>query len=316
MQEIIHMQRTTTTFAKDGSFDEEAFRQYLNRFVESNIGIYLASGGSGEGHALTWDEMRHVYRVGVEVLKGKVNVCANQPEQYTARATIELAQLGIEAGVDALNVYGPSGSHAERANEAEYIAYFDRVLTEITYPVVIALNPYIGHFPKAPVLAALCNKYSHIVAVNVLPPSIGMLPDTYLLSLQDALTRDVPIYVHFVGAVPLLDMGAVGTLANESNIIPKTFRKFLDAYQARDIDEVTKQYSDIRRFSQFVLQFGGTPRWIKMAMKVLKLPGGEGGLREPFLMPDEAELQRFTEGILKLPLPEIDELARASGLRG
>ncbi len=164
MREIIHMQRTITTFAKDGSFDEEAFREYLNRSVESRIGIYLASGGSGEGHALTWDEIRDVYRVGVEVCKGKVQVCSNQPEQYTARTTIELAHLGIEAGVDAINIYGPVGSHAESANEAEFVAYFDRVLTEITYPVVIALNPSIGHFPTARVLADLCNRYPHVVA--------------------------------------------------------------------------------------------------------------------------------------------------------
>ncbi len=109
-------------------------------------------------------------------------------------------------------------------------------------------------------------------------------------------------------------MGAAGTLANESNIIPKTFRKFLDAYQAQDHEEITRQYVDMRRFSQFVLQFGGTPRWIKIAMKVFKLPGGEGGLREPFLMPDE-EVERFAEGVVKLQIPEIDELSRASGLK-
>lgn len=314
MREIHHVLRTTTTFGRDGAFDAEAFREYLDRFVDAGLGVYLASGGSGEGHALTWDELRDVYRVGVEVCKGKVPVYSNQPEQYTARATIELAQLAIEAGVDALNIYGPAGSHAERANEAEFIAYFDRVLTEIKHPVIIALNPTIGFYPPARTIAEICSKYAHVVGLNALPPAIGMPNDTYFLSLQAALTRDVPIYVHYIGAITLLDMGAAGTLGNEPNIIPKTFREFLDAYQAKDYQKAVKVYSDIRRFSQFVLQWGGTPRWIKVAMKVFKLPGGEGGLREPFLMPGNDELERFANGVLKLDVPEVTELARMSGL--
>jgi hypothetical protein len=51
-----------------------------------------------------------------------------------------------------------------------------------------------------------------------------------------------------------------------------------------------------------------------MAMKVLKLPGGEGGTRGPYLMPPEDEVRKFTEGMLRLRLAEIDDLARAAGL--
>ncbi|MBI4190474.1 MAG: hypothetical protein HY525_08040 [Betaproteobacteria bacterium] len=46
-----------------------------------------------------------------------------------------------------------------------------------------------------------------------------------------------------------------------------------------------------------------------MMMKVFKMPGW--GIRGPYRMPAEEELQKFTEGLLRLRLPEIDELARA-----
>ena len=52
-----------------------------------------------------------------------------------------------------------------------------------------------------------------------------------------------------------------------------------------------------------------------MAMKVLKLPGGDGGARGPYLMPPDDEVQKFADGLLRLRLPEIDELALAAGLR-
>ena len=57
-----------------------------------------------------------------------------------------------------------------------------------------------------------------------------------------------------------------------------------------------------------------TPRWIKMAMRVLRLPGGEGGLRSPYLMPSDAEVEDFQAGLLRLGIPEITSLARAAGL--
>src|SRR5690242_10640382 len=100
--------RVATTFDAEGRLDEDAFRQYLQRFVDNKIGVYLASGGSGEGHALTLDELRHVYTIGVAVCRGKVPVYANPPEQHTAEATLEHSLIAVDAGVELVNVYGPS----------------------------------------------------------------------------------------------------------------------------------------------------------------------------------------------------------------
>lgn len=71
----------------------------------------------------------------------------------------------------------------------------------------------------------------------------------------------------------------------------------------------------MHRFNRFVEQWSGA-RWQKMALKVFKLPGGEGGLRTPYLMPTDVDVERFTAGLLASGLAEIDELARAAGLLG
>jgi len=51
-----------------------------------------------------------------------------------------------------------------------------------------------------------------------------------------------------------------------------------------------------------------------MALKVFKLPGGEGRLRKPYLMPTNAEVERVTTGLLALGVAEIEELARAAAI--
>ncbi len=52
-----------------------------------------------------------------------------------------------------------------------------------------------------------------------------------------------------------------------------------------------------------------------MAMRVLGLPGGEGGPRRPYLLPPEDELRRFAQGLAGLRIPEIDAALRASPYR-
>ena len=86
-----------------------------------------------------------------------------------------------------------------------------------------------------------------------------------------------------------------------------------DEAQRGDLAAANQIYADLHRFNRFVSQWP-LARWQKMALKVFKLPGGEGGLRKPYLMPSDAELERFTTGLLALGLAEIEELAEAAGL--
>jgi len=47
MANLMNFCRVATTFSVNGEFDEDAFRQYLQRFIDTNTGVYLGSGGSG-----------------------------------------------------------------------------------------------------------------------------------------------------------------------------------------------------------------------------------------------------------------------------
>jgi len=97
---------------------------------------------------LSWDEVRRVYEIGVEVCKGKVPVYANMPEVRSAQEAIDFSNLAIESGVDIVNLYGPAALHGYRPNDAELTTYFDDVLSAINHPVTLAPNPVQGYTPK------------------------------------------------------------------------------------------------------------------------------------------------------------------------
>jgi dihydrodipicolinate synthase/N-acetylneuraminate lyase len=305
MSKITILSRNCTTFSRTKQLDEDAFRQSLQRFVDSQIVVFLASGGSGEANSLSLDELRRVYAIGVEVCRGKIPVYANIPEVRSAAEAIAFSQLAIEAGVDVVNLYGPATLHGYRPTDAELNAYFDEVLSAIKYPIVIAPNPTQGYTPKPTLIAGVCERFHQVQAVNL----VGLSGDAYFLQLRGLVKSDIALNVPLPGSLNMLALGATGLICNLSNIIPKTVRRYVDLYERGDFDEMGRIYADLERFNRYVENWPGA-RWQKMALSVLKLPGGEGGLRLPYLMPPDDEVQRFADGLLSLGLTEIDELAR------
>jgi dihydrodipicolinate synthase/N-acetylneuraminate lyase len=293
----------------DGSFDESAMRRYLPRQIDAQLGVYLGSGGNGETHAMSADELAPLYGVGVEECKGKVPVHANLPEEHTAEQTIAQARIAIAAGVEALHLYTVEGRRGYVPTEAELIGYFDDVLAAIQHPVIVAVNPTMGYIPRPQVIAEICRRHEQIIAVR-----LSAQRDIYLLNLQDTLGR--AIHCHWQLGSGALDPLAMGTslFAAEANIIPQTFRRFVDLAQAGKLAAAGEVLGQLRRFNQLAMVWGPCARWIKMAMKFLKLPGWEGGLRRPYLMPADDVVTDFGERLLRLGIPEIDAMARAAGV--
>ncbi len=299
-----------TPFTTAGEVDEDALRQFLQRFIDARIGVYLGSGGGGEGHALTVPELRRVYEIGVETCKGKIPVHANPPEQHTARLAREHVALAIDAGIEVVHLYHFPGWHGMRPTDPEIVAYYESVISATKHPMTISVNPSMGYTPKASLIAGICNKYPHIVAAK-----LSSVPDAYLADLMEMVKRDISYHVQPAGSMNALAMGVDGIFSTEANIVPKTLRLYLDLYEQGRFDESAAAYADLRRFDQYVRKWNPSiPRWIKMGMKALKLPGGEGGPRAPYRLPPPEEMERFTEGLLKLRVPEIEEQARAAGL--
>lgn len=309
MPDVNLVVRTATTFTPSGELDEQAFAAYLERFISAGLIVYVASGGSGEGCALTLDELRRIYEVGVEACRGKVTVAANLPDQVTAIASIEHAKFAAGFGVDYVQIYGPGQAHGYKANATEYLAYFDQVLSEITTPVALSPNPTVC-YAEPWVIAQIANKYSQVVGINL----TGIYDDLYTINLRDRLERDVFVNADWIGSLNTLGVGATGLHASQANFLPQTFRRYLDAYNTGDFAELHKVYADLRRATQYINQWQAwSPRFHKMVMKAFKLPGWEGGVRPPFVAYNGAELDRFVAGALELGIPEISDMARAAG---
>jgi 4-hydroxy-tetrahydrodipicolinate synthase len=310
MSEISMICRSGTPFTADGNLDEEGFRLYLRRFLEAGVGVNVGSGGSGEGHALSNVELGRVYRIAVEECGGKVPVFANPPEQHTVHGAIEHTRIAIEAGIEVVNLYPPAAWHGMKPKDHELVAYYDDFFREIRHPIALSVNPILGYRAPAALVSSICQRYTQIAVLNLFG-----IPDDYYVQVMDGITRELPIHVPLRGSLTPLAMGARGLVGAEGNLLPRTHRQFVDLYMQGRMKELAKPYADILRFKTFVSRWEpANPRWIKMGMKVFGLGGGTGVLRPPYRNASAEDLKAFTEGLLKLNIPEINDLARATGV--
>lgn len=296
-----------TPFKADGSLDEDSLRLHLQHLVASGCGVYLGSGGSGEGHSLSVPERARLYAIGVEVCKGRVPVCANPPEQRTAQAMIETFRTAAEAGVDMVQIYQVDGGHGMRPTPRELERYLRTVLDAVNHPTALSVHFYSGYLPSAAMLAGLCRDYPQIRAMNAIGVPIG-----YHVELIDTLGPDIDIYVGTRQILEGFPLGAAGYMAAEPNIAPYLCRAIVEHYVAGDIRACAAAVADMWRIAAIVNRWApSNARWIKMAMKVLGVPGGTGFLRPPYILPDQGELDEMKRALDALGFWKIENAAKA-----
>lgn len=302
---------SATCFSASGAFDPAAFTLHLQRIAAAGFDLYLGSGGSGEGHSLSPQELQQVYETGVAAGGGRVSVHAMLPEESSAAETRKQVDIAVRAGVDVLNIYQLEGRHGLKPTDRELQVYFDDVLADLGKPVALTLSATSGYLAKPEIVLDICRRHDRIGSIILMRAT-----EAYLIELRRLMGDRLPIHVEFdTASLTGLALGVSGLCSSESNILPATTRKFLDLYEQRDLAALGQVYADMKRFRDYVRKWPPTSaRWLKMCLKVLNLPGGEGGTRRPLLMAEQAELDRFAAGLIQLGLPEIDQLARRAGL--
>jgi len=303
---------TMTPFLPSGELDEGAFRAHLRRLVDAGVGVYLGSPGSGEGHALTIDETRRVYEIGVEVCAGHVPVCANPREARDAPTMLELCRVAASAGVQAVQIYQIDGGHGFTPTRRELGAYFRDVIAGLDHhPVVLGCNPVAGYLADADLLAELCADFPNIVAVNIFETAPG-----FVTECRDALPERVRLFGGQTTAVQSWVLGATGMLSAAANVVPRTTAALGRAFARGDVAATSLAAVRLQRFySAFVHTMAGAA-WEKLALKILGLPGGNGVIRRPYLFPDERAEEAMRVKLVKLDvLAWEQEYAEAAGQR-
>lgn len=209
--------------------DYEALGRFIDFQLDSGINALVAVGTTGESATLEPWEQKEVIRFTVQRVAGRVPVIAGTGTNNTSHV-IANTKAACEAGADAVLVVTP---YYNKATQNGLIAHFTAVADVSAVPVILYNVPSRTGCNILPGTAAQLAKHPNIVAIKEATGNMAQMVELRALcgdqldiySGEDALT------------VPMMAMGAKGTISVLSDVIPRQVVEMTDACRAGDFEK-------------------------------------------------------------------------------
>lgn len=257
-----------TPFTEDGKFNESVFRKVINFLIKEGVHGIFPMGTTGEFYAFSKDEVKHIFEVAVDEVKGRVPVYGGT-SQISTRGTIELVHIAEEAKVDAVSVLTPM---FVSQTQDELYDFYKTVASNTKLPVIMYNNKPKTNVTIAPETVARLSEIENIVGVK---DSTGDFTNS---AEYIRLTRGNKNFTVLVGRDTLiyagLCYGAGGAIASCANVAPRIVADIYDKFKAGDLKGALE--------AQFVLNplriasnMGTFPEVIKEGLELQGFPVGK-----------------------------------------
>lgn len=216
-----------TVFNEDESINEELFREHLQFLLKSNIGGISIGGSTGEGHALSVDELRRLIEIGVEEVSGKVPVVAGIIRDST-RDVLAFAKAAKEAGADYLMI---TPVHYFKPDDDAHYEFFKTISDSVDLPIII-----YNVVPTAVITPKCMKRLATIENVVGIKQSGG---DIHALNRMILELPDDQIVYSAVDALlyPTYMLGAQGSIAALLTVLPELCVEQWEACERGDYEK-------------------------------------------------------------------------------
>lgn len=228
MFEGVHTALVTPFRDGDGSVDESALRELVERQVAAGVDGIVPCGSTGEAATLSHAEHRRVVEVVVEAARGRVQVIAGTGSNNT-REAIELTRHAKEAGADGALLISP---YYNKPTQAGIVAHYAAVARECGFPLVVYNIPGRTASNILPDTLARLAEVEQVVGVkeacgdlHQMSRAINACPEGFtFLAGDDALT------------LPLLAIGGHGVITTVGNLVPAEMAELVRAFKGGDVE--------------------------------------------------------------------------------
>jgi 4-hydroxy-tetrahydrodipicolinate synthase len=278
-----------TPFGRDGAIDFERFRDLAQHLVESGSDGLVVAATTGESPNITDDERLELFRVAVDVLRGRGTVVAGTGTYSTAHS-VHLTREAHELGVDGFLVVTP---YYNKPPPRGIVEHFRAIADVSDRPIIVYNIPGRVVINLEPDTIVELAEITNVRAVK-------QANDDLAQARRIVAETDLDLYAGDDNLVfPFLELGGVGGVCVHTHIVGprvkamiRTFREG-NAEAARQIDEELEPVYEL-------LKVQTNPIAIKAALNLL---GHDvGGLRLPLVEADEGEVARVRDCLERLGL--------------
>ena len=221
----------------ENAIDYDALGRFIDFQIESGINAIVVMGTTGENATIEPADQKEVIRYTVDRVAKRVPVIAGTGTNNTEHV-LSNTRNACEVGADAVLVVTP---YYNKATQNGLIRHFTEVADASTVPVILYNVPGRTGCNLLPKTVAKLAEHPNIVAIKEATGNMAQMVELRALcgdkldiySGEDALT------------VPMMAMGAAGTISVLSNVVPKESVAMTDACKAGDYKTAAKMQCDL-----------------------------------------------------------------------
>ena len=225
-----------TPMTRDG-IDYDALGRFIDFQIESGINAIVVMGTTGENATIEYADQKEIIRYTVDRVAKRVPVIAGTGTNNTDHV-LHNTKNACEVGADAILVVTP---YYNKATQNGLYQHFKTIADASEVPVILYNVPGRTGCNLLPKTVARLAEHENIVAIKEATGNMAQMVEIMHLcgdkidvySGEDALT------------VPMMAMGAAGTISVLSNVAPKESVAMTDACRAGDFKTAAKMQADL-----------------------------------------------------------------------
>ena len=225
-----------TPMTRDG-IDYDALGRFIEFQIENGINAIVVMGTTGENATIEYADQKEIIRFTVEKVNKRVPVIAGTGTNNTDHV-LHNTKNACEVGADAILVVTP---YYNKATQNGLFQHFWTIADASDVPVILYNVPGRTGCNLLPRTVARLAEHENIVAIKEATGNVAQMVEIVHLcgdkidvySGEDALT------------VPMMAMGAKGTISVLSNVAPAQSVAMTDACRAGDFKTAAKMQADL-----------------------------------------------------------------------
>ncbi len=274
-----------TPMTDDEALNLDQFRAELRMMLDLPITGMVIGGSTGEGYALSVDELALLTSIAVEEARGKVPVVGGVITT-TTRDAVARANAAREAGAVGLMVTPPI---YQKSSAENLLAYYGAINEQSGLPIII-----YNVLPAAPVPPATLRRLAALPGIIATKESAGSSL-TWLSELLDTAADDLSITWatdHMI--FPGFALGATGSISGATSLFPRESIAMFDAVQRNDYNEARHIHYALAPLMREIMAGENWPGVLKAAFNLLGR--NVGPARAPFTKPTGEQMAVLEAG--------------------
>ena len=226
-----------TPMHTDGSIDYEALSRFVEFQIGSGINGLVVMGTTGENATIEPEDQKKVIAYTVEKVAGRVPVIAGTGTNNTEHV-LHNTRNACQVGADAILVVTP---YYNKATQNGLVTHFTAVADESTLPVILYNVPGRTGCNLLPKTVAKLSEHPNIAAIKEATGSLAQM-----IEIMHLCGDKIDVYSGEDGlTVPMMAMGAKGTISVLSNVAPRQSVAMTDACLRGDYVAAAKMQCDL-----------------------------------------------------------------------